>query len=170
MKYKKAIISAFIAGSAGFVLGYDMGISGGTITNVATHFNLNSAWEGFALSVFIVGAVLGSIFIDGGFLSVRKVIMDIYSSCWPDNSTIIIEKDYKTRLQEEVQRMTKKLPKYVLEQTHGLEHEKVFDVCVELPDGKRFRASGSGLKKAEQEAAKMALDFILNDGFLISST
>lgn len=62
MKYKKAIISAFIAGSAGFVLGYDMGISGGTITNVATHFNLNSAWEGFALSVFIVGAVLGSIF------------------------------------------------------------------------------------------------------------
>lgn len=63
MKYKKAIISAFIAGSAGFVLGYDMGISGGTITNVATHFNLNSAWEGFALSVFIVGAVLGSIFI-----------------------------------------------------------------------------------------------------------
>ncbi|MDX8336181.1 sugar porter family MFS transporter [Candidatus Cetobacterium colombiensis] len=62
MKYKKAIISAFIAGSAGFVLGYDMGISGGTINNVSTHFNLNSAWEGFALSVFIVGAVLGSLF------------------------------------------------------------------------------------------------------------
>lgn len=62
MKYKKAIISAFIAGNAGFVLGYDMGISGGTITNVTTHFKLNSAWEGFALSVFIVGAVFGSIF------------------------------------------------------------------------------------------------------------
>lgn len=62
MKYKKAIISSFIAGNAGFVLGYDMGISGGTITNVTQHFKLNSAWEGFALSVFIVGAVFGSIF------------------------------------------------------------------------------------------------------------
>lgn len=39
-----------------------MGISGGTITNVTQHFKLNSAWEGFALSVFIVGAVFGSIF------------------------------------------------------------------------------------------------------------
>ena len=31
MKYKKSIISSFIAGNAGFVLGYDMGVSGGTI-------------------------------------------------------------------------------------------------------------------------------------------
>lgn len=62
MKYKKSIISGILAGGAGTLLGYDMGISGGTIDYVTKHFNLGSSGQGFALSVFIVGAVFGSIF------------------------------------------------------------------------------------------------------------
>lgn len=62
MKYKKAITSGVLAGGAGAVLGNDMGISGGTIDYVAEHFKLDSSGKGFALSVFIVGAILGSIF------------------------------------------------------------------------------------------------------------
>ena len=62
MIYKKAIISASIASWSGFLLGYDMGISGGTIEYVTKHFNLDSSWEGFTLSIFILGAILGTIF------------------------------------------------------------------------------------------------------------
>lgn len=62
MKYKKSIVSGILAGGAGTLLGYDMGISGGTIDYVTKHFDLNSSGQGFALSVFIVGAVIGSIF------------------------------------------------------------------------------------------------------------
>lgn len=62
MKYKQAILSSVIAGNAGLVLGYDMGISGGTIDYVTKHFTLDASMSGFALSVFIVGAVIGSIF------------------------------------------------------------------------------------------------------------
>ena len=61
MIYKKAIISASIASWSGFLLGYDMGISGGTLEYVTKHFNLDSSWEGFALSIFILGAILGTI-------------------------------------------------------------------------------------------------------------
>ncbi len=114
-----------------------------------------------ALLADTMEAVIGSIFIDGGFFAVRKVIIESYSQYWPKNTNIDLEKDYKTRLQEEIQKQTKALPKYILEQTHGLEHEKIFDVCVELPNGKKYKASGTSLKRAEQEAAKIALESLL---------
>ena len=62
MKYLNAIVAAYLAAGAGTLLGYDMGISGGTINYVSEHFKLDSSATGFALSVFIVGATIGSIF------------------------------------------------------------------------------------------------------------
>ena len=46
---------------------------------------------------------------------------------------------------------------YALEDSYGPEHAKIFSVRVDLPDGRQFRASGPGLKRAEQEAAHVAL-------------
>lgn len=106
-------------------------------------------------------AVFGAVFIDGDFFHARKVIRKSYHNFWPKKSAVLV-KDFKTRLQEETQKHIKGLPKYILEGMHGPEHEKIFEVCVELPDGQIFRASGTGLKRAEQEAACIALEALIN--------
>ena len=67
------------------------------------------------------------------------------------------EKDYKTRLQEVTQQRFKDRPIYVLEESTGPEHERIFHVVLKLPGGEEFRAQGSSVKKAEQLAACHAL-------------
>jgi ribonuclease-3 len=69
-------------------------------------------------------------------------------------------KDYKSRLQEETQRLFQARPVYVLTGTEGPEHEKVFEVRVTLPDESGFEASGTSVKKAEQNAARKALELL----------
>ena len=105
-------------------------------------------------------ALLGAVFLDGGFEAAKKTILAIFDRWWPKQAILPETKDYKSRLQEVVQERFRERPVYVLAGTSGPEHEKVFDVDVVLPEGDRFRASGSSVKRAEQEVAKTALDFL----------
>lgn len=102
-------------------------------------------------------AVFGGVFLDGGIEKARAVVERLYADLWPKNAAKVRRKDFKTKLQEATQRLSKGLPVYVLEDSCGPEHAKVFSVRVDLPDGRQFRASGPGLKRAEQEAAHVAL-------------
>ncbi len=102
-------------------------------------------------------AVLGGVYLDGGFQSAVKVVKTLYSSLWPNIPGTVKSKDFKTRLQEVTQRVNRGLPVYNQEGASGPEHARIFAVRVTLPDGRVFRASGAGLKRAEQEAAKTAL-------------
>ncbi len=103
-------------------------------------------------------AILGAIFEDGGYHSAHKVIVHIFNSRWPLSLEHSQEKDYKTKLQETTQRLHKDRPIYVLQSSHGPEHAKCFEVRLTLPNGQEFFASGPSLKRAEQEAARVALD------------
>ena len=102
-------------------------------------------------------AVFGGVFLDGGIEQARGVVERLYENLWPRNAAKVRRKDFKTKLQEATQRISKGLPVYVLEDSTGPEHAKIFSVRVDLPDGQCFRASGPGLKRAEQEAAHVAL-------------
>ena len=102
-------------------------------------------------------AVFGGVFVDGGIEKARAVVERLYTDLWPKNATKVRRKDFKTKLQEATQRISKGLPVYALEDSYGPEHAKIFSVRVDLPDGRQFRASGPGLKRAEQEAAHVAL-------------
>lgn len=102
-------------------------------------------------------AVFGGVFVDGGIEKAREVVERLYTDLWPKNATKVRRKDFKTKLQEATQRISKGLPVYALEDSYGPEHAKIFSVRVDLPDGRQFRASGPGLKRAEQEAAHVAL-------------
>ena len=68
-------------------------------------------------------------------------------------------KDPKTRLQEYLQSRQQALPVYVVEETSGKAHSRVFTVSCSL-DQLELRATGSGSsrKKAEQQAASKLLD------------
>lgn len=105
-------------------------------------------------------ALLGAIFLDGGFEAAKNTILTIFEKWWPERAILPETKDYKSRLQEVAQERFKERPVYILAGTSGPEHEKMFDVDVTLPQGERFRASGTSVKRAEQEVAKKALEFL----------
>lgn len=105
-------------------------------------------------------AVFGAVFLDAGFEAAQKVILAAFKDRWPEIAEGPAAKDYKSRLQEATQQILKDRPTYVLSGSSGPEHEKVFEVTATLPDGRTFVAEGASLKKAEQTAAKLALETI----------
>ncbi len=102
-------------------------------------------------------AVLGAVFEDGGYDAAFAVVLHIFSKHWPEHANQDLQKDYKTQLQEAMQRLHKDRPVYVLQKSSGPEHAKVYEVCLTLPQGKSILATGQSLKRAEQEAARLAL-------------
>jgi len=108
-------------------------------------------------------ALMGAVFLDGGYEKAKKTVLHIFQDEWPERAVLPETKDYKSLLQEVSQERFKDRPVYVLAGTSGPEHEKLFDVDVTLPTGKVFRGQGTSVKRAEQEAAKVALDDLSDD-------
>jgi len=107
-------------------------------------------------------ALLGAVFLDAGFEVAKKVTLSIFEDKWPKRAVVPENKDFKSRLQEVSQEQFKGRPNYELAGTTGPEHEKLFDVDATLPSGEVFRGRGTSVKRAEQDAAHKALEF-LND-------
>ena len=108
-------------------------------------------------------ALLGAIYLDGGFAAACDWVEEVYAARWPERTPQELQKDYKRQLQERTQLLFKARPVYTLTGTSGPEHEKIFDVVLTLPDGKQFRASGGSMKRAEQQAAGLALQALGRD-------
>lgn len=105
-------------------------------------------------------ALLGAVFLDGGFEAAKKTILSIFESRWPEQAMLPETKDYKSRLQEVAQERFRERPIYVLAGTSGPEHDKIFEIDVTLPEGEVFRGIDTSVKRAEQESAKRALKFL----------
>lgn len=103
-------------------------------------------------------AVLGAVLEDGGFAAVNTVVEHLYAAHWPEDAEHALHKDYKSRLQEFTQRTHKERPVYMLAGGSGPEHAKIFEVRLFLPDGRTFGGAGPSVKRAEQEAARLALE------------
>lgn len=102
-------------------------------------------------------AVLGAVFLDGGFEAARGVARALFTPLLPAAGSREKPKDNKSRLQEIMQRNYQDRPIYTLLGSSGPEHAKIFEVGLALPDGRVFKASGSSLKRAEQAVAAEAL-------------
>ena len=102
-------------------------------------------------------AVMGAIFLDGGYGAVRETVRGLFAGQWPAGGGKVKSKDDKSRLQEVTQQLFKERPLYSLVGSSGPEHDKVFTVRLELPDKTVFTATGPSVKKAEQTAAHAAL-------------
>lgn len=109
-------------------------------------------------------AVLGAIFIDGGFNKVFKEIELIYKDIILND--VKPPKDAKTTLQELVQNSDKNsLPEYEYFEPTGLVHNPVFKVSVSA-FGKKAFGEGGSKKLASIEAARnllKILDFRTNN-------
>ena len=107
-------------------------------------------------------ALLGAVFIDGGYEACRRLVLQFFDPLIENLPAIEELKDFKTRLQEWLQARGRPLPVYSLQREEWADHAKVFFVSCSLPDnGKQVEASGGSRRKAEQSAAALMLDLIL---------
>jgi ribonuclease-3 len=102
-------------------------------------------------------AILGAVFLDGGYGAVGETVRRLFAGQWPAGSGKMKSKDDKSRLQEVTQQLFRERPLYSLVGSSGPEHDKIFTVRLELPDKTVFTATGPSVKKAEQTAAHAAL-------------
>lgn len=105
-----------------------------------------------------VESVIAASFLDGGMEAARGIIQRFVLSDVPVKRLHNV--DYKTALQELVQQKKNQVLTYALVGESGPDHDKQFRVEVSL-NGKVLGAgTGSSKKRAEQDAARTALEAI----------
>ena len=106
-------------------------------------------------------ALLGAVFLDGGFDAVRGVVVQVFGDALACISPAAAGKDAKTQLQEILQGKRGALPQYRVVAVHGAAHAQDFEVeCVIEQRGVRVSGRGSSRRRAEQEAATLALQLL----------
>ena len=103
-------------------------------------------------------AILGAIFLDSDYVTVSAVILKLYDELLSDASPDDSLKDFKTQLQELLQKKGYSLPIYELIKTKGQDHNAVFYVSCHI---KEFNLSveenAKSIKRAEQACAESIL-------------
>jgi ribonuclease-3 len=104
-----------------------------------------------------VEAVLGAVYLDGGYRKVRGVILKLFKE---RIDTVISSgdfHDFKSDLQERSQLLSGTVPEYRLVKQEGKEHDKIFTVAVYVSGEKLGTGFGKNKKQAEALAAREAL-------------
>lgn len=102
-------------------------------------------------------AVLAAVYLDQGFDAAMKTVERLWKGLLVRASRDDLLKDFKTRLQEETQRILGETPVYQLTASHGPDHARTFEVALFLGEKELTTGRGRSKKEAEQEAARAAL-------------
>ena len=106
-------------------------------------------------------AILGAIFLDSDYLTVKKVVLNLFSDLLNEVKSEESLKDFKTQLQEMLQKKGYDLPKYELLQTKGKDHNAVFYVSCHVEVLKiKVEKNAKSIKRAEQACAQSILEEI----------
>ncbi len=99
-------------------------------------------------------AIIGAIYLDGGFAVVRDKIIAWYQPWVQSLSSAANHKDPKTQLQEYLQSRRLALPIYKVDNTEGEAHQQLFIVSCQVEGmEKKTIGKGTSRRRAEQEAA-----------------
>ncbi len=104
-------------------------------------------------------AVLAAIYLDGGMKAATKHVLRFIEPELEDRNQHTF-KDYKTVLQEIIQKNPEENVTYVLKRESGPDHNKIFEVEVHLNSNIIGSGKGRNKKQAEQMAAKQALELM----------
>ncbi|MHB8404337.1 MAG: ribonuclease III [Gammaproteobacteria bacterium] len=108
-------------------------------------------------------ALLGAIYIDGGFESVRTVVLRLFNARLAMPALPETLKDCKTKLQEILQARNLPLPLYSLESVSGQAHQQVFQVSCQVKALDIHAQGAAGSRRAaEQKAARRVLELLPN--------
>ena len=104
-------------------------------------------------------AILGAIFLDSDYLTVNRVILKLYKELLDQTNPEESHKDFKTQLQEALQKRGSDLPQYDLIETSGKDHNAVFSVqCSLANENIQVEKSAKSIKRAEQACAEALLE------------
>ncbi len=102
-------------------------------------------------------AVIGAVFLDGGMEAARTLVLGRVIRLLEEANADAMDQDYKTRLQELVQKGHAGKLTYELADAHGPEHQKIFTMRVLLDGSEIGRGDGTNKHNAGQAAARAAL-------------
>jgi ribonuclease-3 len=103
-------------------------------------------------------ALLGAIFLDGGFEAARTFILREFVGAFDELAARPLIENPKGELQEFLQSSSAQAPEYKTVQISGSDHEPLFE-CAVFHDGAELaRGKGKSKKAAESAAALVALD------------
>lgn len=122
-----------------------------------------------SLRAAVFESIIGAIFIDGGFEAARKFILEHVS----DHIEAAVESEhqhnFKSLLQQHVQRNLSATPHYEQLDEKGPDHSKCFEICVTI-GSRRFKSAWANSKKeAEQQAAFLAMQEINQPEFDVAT-
>jgi ribonuclease-3 len=105
-------------------------------------------------------ALVGAIYLDGGMRSVEKFICSMLLQRYDDDTKL---NNYKGQLIELCHQNGLGNPRFHLMDTQGPEHDKQFEVQVRIGTRTFDSAQANNKKAAEQAAAKLALNDLLDE-------
>lgn len=106
-------------------------------------------------------ALLGAVYLEAGIDVVRPVILNLFAQSIIEKTQQRGNSDYKSQLQEYLQSRQQTPPEYVLIETQGPEHNRLFVVEARIPGQLLGVGRGRNKKEAEQVAAGAALKTLL---------
>jgi len=107
-------------------------------------------------------ALLGAIYLDGGFDRAMEMIEDLFFPLLERVASRERVHDFKSLLQEYTQQTCKTLPRYRLIRETGPAHDRSFHVGLSLMGKPLTEGEGRSKKEAEQNAAREAF-FLLKE-------
>ena len=148
-------------------------VRGNTLANLAKKLNISENLRlgqgelksgGFRRESILADtfeAILGAIFLDSDYLTVKQVVLNLFSDLLNEAKSEESLKDFKTQLQELLQKKGYDLPKYELLQTRGKDHNAVFYVSCHVEALKiKVEKNAKSIKRAEQACAQSILEEI----------
>ena len=105
-------------------------------------------------------AIIGAIYLESGLEKVQKIVLKILEILYPKIDIQHLFYDHKTSLQELTQALFGVIPEYVVLDSKGPDHNKEFLIGVFIQGKEYAHASGKSKKEAQQNCAKIALDFL----------
>ncbi|MDO8785637.1 MAG: ribonuclease III, partial [Syntrophales bacterium] len=105
-------------------------------------------------------AIIAVIYLDSGFEKTEEFIKCLVDSLIERGAKLAVYRDYKTVVQEISQTRFKDMPRYILINEYGPDHDKVFEIRLSIAGAISTYGMGKSKKEAEQRAAKRAYEEI----------
>jgi len=102
-------------------------------------------------------ALLGAIFLDGGFEAAREFILSQFQGAFGELSALPMLENPKGELQELLQSVSPEAPQYWVVSSSGPDHDRMFECTVHHGGVELARGQGKSKKAAESQAALRAL-------------
>ncbi len=103
-------------------------------------------------------ALLGAIFLDGGFEAAREFVLRFFRDAFGQLTELPYLANPKGELQEALQTTSIEAPRYELVKVSGPDHDRVFECAVFHRGVELGRGHGKSKKLAESQAALTALE------------